>query len=200
MLLTVHIQSNAFLTVAAYLCCHTFPYRIVWTSLTPQKLLFTNEIQSAKYLLHPENTPFIFLPAWHFFHMYLLQLNKDGVFAEPTPSSIMQFIHIYIWKHKYSWQIIELSNPFPFTNLHQYITYNNPQITTRNRTKSNRISEVAISGSQVEFTRFGKTYTTNLIDKHWLTYPTNYMTQYSYVQQIKKCVTILNWVGNIWVP
>lgn len=80
-------------------------------------------------------------------------------------------------------------------NLHQYITYNNPQ-TTRNWTTSNQISEVDILGSQVEFTRLGKTYTTNLINKHRLTYPTNYTSYYSYVQQRKKSATILKRVGN----
>jgi len=178
----------------------TFPYRIVWTSLTPHKLLFTKEIQSAKYLLHPENKPFIFLPAWHLFHMYLLQLNKDGEFAEPIPSSIMQFIYMKT-EIQLTYQRTLKSIPFnESVNLHQYITYDNPQTTTRNRTTSSQISEADILGSQVEFTRLGKTYTTNLIDKHRLTYPTNYMSHYSYVQQRKKSATIFKWVGNIWVP
>jgi hypothetical protein len=57
-------------------------------------------------------------------------------------------------------------------NLSQYITNNKPQATTGNQTTSDQISEFGILGSQVEFKRLGKTYTTNLIDKHRMAYPT----------------------------
>jgi len=132
--------------------------------------------------------------------MYLLQLNKGGEFAEPSPSSIMQFIYMKTCIQMTYQRTLKCILFYKSANLHKYTTYNNPQTTTRNWTTSNPISEAEILGSNVEFTRLGKTYTTNLIDKHRLTYPTDYTSHYSYVQQRKKSATILKWVGNIWVP
>jgi hypothetical protein len=112
----------------------------------------------------------------------------------------MQFIYETLIQVTYYRTLISI--PFcKSVNLHQYISNNNPQATTGNQTTSDQISEVGTLGSQVEFKRLGKTYTTNLIHKHRLAYPTYKLhITLQLFKQRKEPSTILKWVVNIWTP